>query len=97
MAADLYPMFTEEVLSRVCAEYMEMPGLQLTRPQAQRLWGLDERTCAQILELLVEAKFLRRSRTDSYARCTDGTASIPRLRMAAARFDLSSRSRIVAR
>ena len=36
------PILTEQVLSRVCGEYLEMAGLRLTQKQAQRLWGLDE-------------------------------------------------------
>jgi hypothetical protein len=30
-----------ELLVRIRAEYLEMPGLRLTAPQAQRLFGLD--------------------------------------------------------
>jgi len=30
-----------ELLLRVEGEYREMPGLSLTVPQAERLWGLD--------------------------------------------------------
>ncbi len=33
------------LLQRVRAEYLEMPGLKLTAPQARRLWGLDCATC----------------------------------------------------
>ena len=29
----------------VQAEYLEMPGLQLTRAQVRRLWGLEDQTC----------------------------------------------------
>jgi len=75
---------TESVLSRVCGEYLEMPGLRLTQKQAQRLWGLDEATCAQVLEFLVEVKFLQRSEVGSYARCGDGAVRVPDLRMAKA-------------
>jgi hypothetical protein len=27
------------------SEYLELPGLSLTKIQAQRLWGLDQATC----------------------------------------------------
>ena len=30
------------MLRQVRSEYLEMPGLRLTRRQAQRLWGLDD-------------------------------------------------------
>jgi hypothetical protein len=33
-----------ELLRRIRAEYLEMPGLRLTAPQAQRLFGLDSET-----------------------------------------------------
>jgi hypothetical protein len=40
-------------LTRIEAEYREMPGLQLTVQQVQRLWGLNRQMCSEILELLV--------------------------------------------
>ncbi len=46
-------------LKRVRAEFDEMPGLCLTRPQAQRLFGIDEGTCDVLLQILVEVGFLR--------------------------------------
>ena len=50
----------DQMLRRIYGEYLEMPGLRLTRAQAQRLWGLDEETCAQLLQSLTEDKFLYR-------------------------------------
>lgn len=47
-----------ELLRRIRAEYVEMPGLKLTTPQARRLWGLDGATCDAALAALVNAKFL---------------------------------------
>jgi len=72
--------FTEQMLHRICSEFSEMPGLQLTSRQAQRLWGIDEFTCTQILEVLVGTKFLRRSGSDKYARATEGPVAFPRVR-----------------
>ncbi len=72
---------SEQILHRICGEYLEMPGLQLTRPQAQRLWGLDEQTCALLLESLTEEKFLYRRHDGVYARLTDGAVTFPPLRM----------------
>ena len=37
------------LLRRAWAEFKELPGLGLTRTQAQRLWGVDEDTCGQKL------------------------------------------------
>ena len=68
------------MLQRICGEFLEMPGLRLTCQQAQRLWGLDERTCLEVLEFLVDAKFLWRPRHGMYTRLTDGHAT-PRPQM----------------
>ena len=50
----------------VQAEYLEMPGLQLTKPQIRRLWGLEPDTCDALLEQLVAAHVLRRTLRDAY-------------------------------
>ena len=47
------------LLNRVRSEFMEMPGLQLTVPQASRLWGLDPSASRLVIDALVEASFLR--------------------------------------
>jgi hypothetical protein len=47
---------------------MEMPGLRLTEPQARRLLGMDEASCAALLEALVDAKFLFRTRSGAFMR-----------------------------
>jgi hypothetical protein len=52
----------------VRGEYLEIPGLRLTRPQVQRLWGLDPVMCDALLGALVDARFLRRTSTDAYVR-----------------------------
>ena len=66
----------DQMLSRICGEYLEMPGLSLTRQQAQRLWGIDEHTCAQVLTMLLEAGFLQHTRDDSYIRVTGGPVRV---------------------
>ena len=60
-----------ELIVRVQGEYREMPGLKLTEVQAQRLWGLDDRTCALVLTALVERRFLRRTPAGTYLRMSD--------------------------
>jgi len=50
------------------AEYLEMPGLALTRRQAQRLWGLSPDVCDTVLDSMVATHFLRRMRGDSFVR-----------------------------
>jgi len=55
-------------LQLIRAEYLEIPGLHLTRNQVQRLWGLDPTTCDVLLGALVDARFLRRTHDGGYVR-----------------------------
>lgn len=55
-------------VARVRAEFMEMPGLTLTLPQAVRLWALDTAMCTAVLSALVEARFLTRTRCAAFSR-----------------------------
>jgi hypothetical protein len=50
-----------EMLCRIRSEFLEMPGLCLTEPQARRLWSLDCRTCSMLLAALIDAKLLVRT------------------------------------
>ena len=59
------------LLIRVYGEYVEMPGLQLTIPQASRLWNMNLSLSAQVLDRLVDVAFLRRSGS-SYVRADSG-------------------------
>lgn len=77
-------VLSEDLLRRIFAEYAEMPGLRLTRQQAQRLWALDAETCLAALEYLAESKFLYLARSGQYVRLTDGPPVFPRVRMAKA-------------
>jgi hypothetical protein len=56
-----------DCLMRVEAEYREMPGLQLTEPQMQRLCGLDGGTCAAIVRMLVTRGVLWETPAHRYA------------------------------
>ncbi|MGE5246074.1 MAG: hypothetical protein ACM3SQ_17760 [Betaproteobacteria bacterium] len=58
----------DDVLRRVQGEFLEMPGLRLTEAQARRLWGLDAGTCTAVLDALIEASFLLRTRDGSFMR-----------------------------
>lgn len=51
---------------RAEAEYLEMPGLKLTAAQAARLWHLDESASRDMLDTMVEAGVLYRSRDGAY-------------------------------
>jgi hypothetical protein len=55
-------------LNRAKADFIEMPGLQLTLTQARRLWTLDPDLCEAVLRSLVESRFLVRSRHQIFAR-----------------------------
>src|SRR5262245_44638605 len=54
LAMDLH-----RLVHRVRSEFNEMPGLQLTLPQAARLWGLDHEASRLVIDALVEGSFLR--------------------------------------
>ena len=60
MADDDVHDFDTALLRRVYGEYLEMPGLQLTLPQAARLWNLTPDLSGQVLTRLVDASMLRR-------------------------------------
>ena len=54
------------VLDTVRAEFIEMPGLHLTKKQAQRLWALDPGTCEAVLGALEASQFIRFTRGGKY-------------------------------
>jgi hypothetical protein len=62
------PCADEAILRRVQSEFLEMPGLRLTEPQARRLWDLDAGTCAALLACLVDLNFLFRTRDGAFMR-----------------------------
>jgi hypothetical protein len=57
-----------ELLCRIRGEYLEMPGLQLSVPQARRLFGLDAETGDAVLAALVDAKFLSQTHKGMFER-----------------------------
>jgi hypothetical protein len=58
-------------VTRIRSEYVEMPGLALTLPQAARLWGLSENRSALLLSMLVETGFLICDKKTVYRRRLD--------------------------
>lgn len=46
------------IVDRVRGEFMEMPDLELTMPQAIRLWSLGAEDCRSVIDALVDAGFL---------------------------------------
>jgi hypothetical protein len=73
---------TSQVLLRIRAEYLEMPGLSLTREQLQRLCGVEPLACEAAIERLVESGFLSMRPDGSYGRF--GSSDISRARPAKA-------------
>jgi hypothetical protein len=61
----LLPDF-ERLAQRVRAEYLEMPGLNLTRDQAKCLWAVDAPVCDRLLAYLVDTGFLERTQKATY-------------------------------
>jgi hypothetical protein len=61
-----------DVMQRVRAEYMEMPGLRLKLEQVQRLCGIERTICQTVLDALVSAEFLCVKPDGHYARLTEG-------------------------
>jgi hypothetical protein len=57
-----------DLVRRIESEYREMPGLNLTVAQAERLWGVDHATCVRALTLLVTRRVLRRTPAGRYLR-----------------------------
>jgi DNA-binding IclR family transcriptional regulator len=49
------------VAQRVLSEFEEMPGMTLSLRQASRLFGLSEDACRVVLDILVDAAYLRQT------------------------------------
>jgi hypothetical protein len=62
----------QDVINRVRAEYLEMPGMRLTNRQVQRLCGIDAAVCKDVLETMVETNFLSIKPDGTYVRATQG-------------------------
>ena len=52
----------------VQSEFAEMPGLRLSKRQAQRLWNLDADIADVLFDSLEAAQVLRRTHRDLYTR-----------------------------
>lgn len=57
--------------TRIIGEFLEMPGLNVTIPQACRLWSIDRPQCVRVLDTLLGSGFLRRS-GECYVRAGTG-------------------------
>ena len=68
----------QRVLDRIRAEYLEMPGMNLTAPQLQRLCGIDQAVCTLVLNALVKAQFLIFKSDGTYTRLTNDRSPVQR-------------------
>jgi hypothetical protein len=68
---------TRDLLTRIQMEYLEMPGLHLTRQQASRLWNLAQSACDEILATLVREEFLSQTADGRYLRRGTGRPRLP--------------------
>jgi hypothetical protein len=60
----------EALLQRVREQYRDMPGLELSKPQASRLFGVAPSVCAATLRALVMENFLSRREDGLFVRST---------------------------
>ena len=68
------------VVDRVRAEFVEMPGLELTFPQAKRLWNLDADDCRHVVDALADAGFLKWTARQTIIRTGRDLATVGDLR-----------------
>ena len=58
----------EDLVMRIEGEFLDTPGLKITIAQAQRRFGIDEITCEAVLDALVDAGVLFKTRDRVYGR-----------------------------
>ncbi len=63
-------MNVDRVAERIRAEFDEMPELMLTPAQASRFFGLDQEMTQSVMDRLVGAEYLRKTRDGSLVRAT---------------------------
>jgi hypothetical protein len=61
-------MHARALVDRVRGEFNEMPGLQLTMPQAARLLGIEPEACRDVIDVLVDSAFLKRTPAGTIVR-----------------------------
>ena len=59
-------------MALIRGEFMEMPGLSLTRDQIQRLWALDAAVADLVIAGLLRSGFLRLGAQGRYSRADLG-------------------------
>jgi hypothetical protein len=66
MTADCHRI--QDLIVKMQAAFLDVPGLSLTLPQAQRQFAADAVTCETLLGVLVEAGVLIRTPQGHYRR-----------------------------
>ena len=64
----------KRTIERLRAEFLETPGLRLNIAHGQRLCGVGPFLCQDVLDALVDVKFLRVNVDGTYARATETIA-----------------------
>ena len=59
---------SEQVADLIRSEYSQLPGLNLTFWQAQRLWNLPEELCQRALHTLITSGYLMQTADGGYVR-----------------------------
>jgi hypothetical protein len=62
-----------ELLDRIRGEFLEMPDLKISTPQACRLWNLNESHCREALDLLIAEGFLLRTPSGAFIALPSAT------------------------
>ena len=58
----------EALVMRMQGDFLNAPALEMTASEATRRFHVDRTTCEAILDALVEAQVLARTREGAYAR-----------------------------
>jgi hypothetical protein len=60
--------WVETLVMQVQGGFLDTPALRLTLPQAERHFGIDRASCEAVLDALVAAKVLVRSKDGAFTR-----------------------------
>ncbi|HEY0872880.1 MAG TPA: hypothetical protein VGD94_05360 [Vicinamibacterales bacterium] len=71
------PDVSAALARRIRAEFLEMPGLKLTLPQAARVFGADAAAVKPVLDQLRDEGFLVREPAGVFRRCTAFDERVP--------------------
>lgn len=80
---EIAPAAPGRLTQRIRAEFLEMPGLKLTLPQAAKVFGADAAVVKTVFDQLREEGFLVRERDGVFRRCTALDERVPAGRPAA--------------